>query len=181
LNCKLIGDRRCPPGRRLSILKVDDALTGMHRDCPTARSWATGPSMIPLDGPSLLSSEASTIGAAPNSGGEAPAAAPAGGAPPTLSLPRGGGVLRGIGQEFSTNPVPGTGSLTVPIATSPGRAGFGPQLSLTYDFAHIEHWTGTAAADVHWRSITRDNATMLYGGSPATGSPTPPTTPGSFD
>jgi Salmonella virulence plasmid 65kDa B protein len=31
------------------------------------------------------------------------------------------------------NPVTGTGSMTVPIATSPGRSGFGPQLSLSYD------------------------------------------------
>ena len=29
--------------------------------------------------------------------------------------------------------VTGTGSMTVPIATSPGRSGFGPQLSLSYD------------------------------------------------
>src|SRR5262249_37431803 len=31
------------------------------------------------------------------------------------------------------NPVTGTGSMTVPIASSPGRSGFGPQLSLSYD------------------------------------------------
>jgi RHS repeat-associated protein len=54
-------------------------------------------------------------------------------APPTLSLPKGGGAIQGIGEKFSANPVTGTGSLSVPIATSPGRAGFGPQLVLTYD------------------------------------------------
>src|SRR5438093_861287 len=52
---------------------------------------------------------------------------------PSLSLPKGGGAIRGIGEKFAANPVTGSGSLTVPIATSPGRGGFGPQLSLSYD------------------------------------------------
>jgi hypothetical protein len=53
--------------------------------------------------------------------------------PPSLSLPKGGGAIKGIGEKFAANPVTGTGSMTIPIATSPGRAGFGPQLSLSYD------------------------------------------------
>jgi RHS repeat-associated protein len=52
---------------------------------------------------------------------------------PRLSLPKGGGAIRGIGEKFAANPVTGTGSFTVPIFTSPGRSGFGPQLSLSYD------------------------------------------------
>src|SRR5881275_2143204 len=52
---------------------------------------------------------------------------------PTISLPKGGGALRGIGEKFAANPVTGTGSMTVPITTSPGRSGFGPQLILSYD------------------------------------------------
>lgn len=52
---------------------------------------------------------------------------------PALSLPKGGGAIRGMGEKFAANPVTGTGSMTVPIATSPGRSGFGPQLSLSYD------------------------------------------------
>src|SRR5437016_1174610 len=52
---------------------------------------------------------------------------------PTITLPKGGGAIRGMGEKFAANPVTGTGSMTVPIATSPGRAGFGPQLSLAYD------------------------------------------------
>ena len=52
---------------------------------------------------------------------------------PSISLPKGGGAIRGIGEKFAANPVTGTGSITVPIATSPGRSGFGPQLSLSYD------------------------------------------------
>jgi len=53
--------------------------------------------------------------------------------PAAISLPKGGGAIRGMGEKFAANPVTGTGSMTVPIATSPGRSGFGPQLSLSYD------------------------------------------------
>jgi RHS repeat-associated protein len=161
-----------------------------------------------------------------------------------VSLPKGGGAIRGIGEKFAVNPVTGTGSLTVPIASSPGRAGFGPQLSLSYDsgagngpygfgwslglpsitrktdkglpqyrdadesdvfilsgaedlvpvldnagkrlhkqrtvhkvvydiyvyrprieglFARIERWVAADTGLSHWRSITRDNVTTLYG------------------
>jgi RHS repeat-associated protein len=52
---------------------------------------------------------------------------------PSISLPKGGGAIRGIGEKFAANPVTGTGSITVPIAASPVRSGFGPQLSLAYD------------------------------------------------
>lgn len=52
---------------------------------------------------------------------------------PMVSLPKGGGAIRGIGEKFAANPVTGTGSTSVPIAASPGRSGFGPKLSLTYD------------------------------------------------
>lgn len=163
---------------------------------------------------------------------------------PSISLPKGGGAIRGIGEKFAANPATGTGSMTVPIATSPGRAGFGPQLSLSYDsgsgngpfgfgwrlalpsitrktdkglpqysdaeesdvfilsgaedlvpalkqddlgnwapdefehegyevkryrprieglFARIERWTKLQKGEVHWRSISRDNVTTVYG------------------
>src|SRR5262245_45797750 len=55
--------------------------------------------------------------------------------PPSISLPKGGGAIRGMGEKFAANPVTGTGSMTVPIAASPGRSGFSPQLSLSYDSA----------------------------------------------
>ena len=163
--------------------------------------------------------------------------------PPSINLPKGGGAIRGMGEKFAANPVTGTGSMTVPIATSPGRSGFGPQLSLSYDsgsgngpfgfgwslslpaitrktdkglpqyrdaeesdefilsgaedlvpvlnpdgsrfedstgvtgyrihryrprieglFARIERWSNTEdPADVHWRSISKDNVLTLYG------------------
>src|SRR5579883_2196511 len=53
--------------------------------------------------------------------------------PPSLSLPKGGGAIQGMGEKFAANPVTGTGSMSVPLATSPGRGGFGPQLALSYD------------------------------------------------
>jgi hypothetical protein len=52
---------------------------------------------------------------------------------PEISLPKGGGAIRGIGEKFAANPVTGTGSMTVPIYASSGRSGFGPSLSLSYD------------------------------------------------
>jgi RHS repeat-associated protein len=185
----------------------------------------------------------------------APAQPPADGAafstPPAIALPKGGGAIRGIGEKFTANPVTGTGSLSVPIFTSPGRSGFGPQLSLSYDsgagngpfgfgwqlglpaitrktdkglpryldaeesdtfvlsgaedlvpvlvetggkwqlpapalpqlqdgeyrveryrprveglFARIERWTKVHTGEVHWRSISKDNVTTLYGQTP---------------
>src|SRR5215218_9483352 len=161
---------------------------------------------------------------------------------PAISLPKGGGAIRGIGEKFGANPVTGTASVSIPIFTSPGRSGFGPSLSLSYDsgagngpfgfgwnlsipsitrktdkglplyqdaeesdvfilsgaedlvpvlrpdgsrfedattvpgykihryrprieglFARIERWTNTATGEIHWRSITGDNVTTLYG------------------
>jgi RHS repeat-associated protein len=166
---------------------------------------------------------------------------------PTISLPKGGGAVRGIGEKFAANLVTGTGSLSVPIAASPGRSGFSPQLSLSYDsgsgnglfglgwslalpsitrktdkglpryrddeesddfilsgsedlvpvlaysggqwrrnpvtrtinstdysvqlyrprveglFARIERWTNVDTGVIHWRSITKDNITTVYG------------------
>ena len=73
---------------------------------------------------------------------------------PTITLPKGGGAIRGIGEKFAANPVTGTGSMTVPIATSPARSGFGPQLSLSYDSG-----AGNGPFGVGWNlslpSITR--------------------------
>ena len=53
--------------------------------------------------------------------------------PPAISLPKGGGAIRGIDEKFSVNPATGTSSLTVPISTTPGRSDFYPKLSLSYD------------------------------------------------
>jgi hypothetical protein len=34
-------------------------------------------------------------------------------AAPSISLPKGGGAIRGIGEKFAANPVTGTGSMTM--------------------------------------------------------------------
>src|SRR5579872_1502719 len=52
---------------------------------------------------------------------------------PSLSLPKGGGAIRGIGEKFAANPVTGAGTSTIPIYVSPGRSGFAPQLELSYN------------------------------------------------
>jgi RHS repeat-associated protein len=52
---------------------------------------------------------------------------------PVISLPKGGGAIRGIGEKFTANPVTGTASLSVPIPTSQSRSQLGPSLALTYE------------------------------------------------
>ncbi|HEX2744415.1 MAG TPA: SpvB/TcaC N-terminal domain-containing protein [Streptosporangiaceae bacterium] len=168
---------------------------------------------------------------------------------PSISLPKGGGAIRGIGEKLTVGLATGSASLSVPVFTSPGRSGFGPTLSLTYDsgggngpfglgwrltipsvtrktsmglptyqdsldsdifvlsstedliplleqadggwtpvtgpdpsgkftvrryrpraeadFARIERWTDNATGDAHWRTISRDNVTSLFGQTPA--------------
>jgi RHS repeat-associated protein len=162
---------------------------------------------------------------------------------PSVVLPKGGGAIKGIGEKFAANPVTGTGSVSVPLAVSPGRSGFGPTSSLRYDsgagngafgfgwshslpmvtrktdkglprytddpedtfilsgaedlvpeledrgrrrserraedgreytvlryrprieglFARIERWTDLGSGEAHWRSVTGDNVTTVYG------------------
>lgn len=165
-------------------------------------------------------------------------------ASPSITLPKGGGAIRGIGEKFSVNPATGTGSFSIPFPLSPGRAGFTPQLNLSYDsgsgngtfgfgwsisaasitrktdkgipryddggesdvfilsgaedlvpvldangqrvrnrrnvwgnnfeicnyrprieglFSHIERWINLDTGESHWRTITRDNVTSLFG------------------
>jgi len=52
---------------------------------------------------------------------------------PAISLPKGGGAVRGMGEKFAANPVTGSASFSIPLPASPGRGGFGPQLALNYD------------------------------------------------
>jgi hypothetical protein len=52
--------------------------------------------------------------------------------PPSISLAKGGGAIHDIGGNLAVNPVSSSGAITMPIATSPSRSGFGPRLSLSY-------------------------------------------------
>lgn len=50
---------------------------------------------------------------------------------PSISLPKGGGAIRGIDEKFSVNAVNGTSSFSIPLPFSPAR-GASPSLGLTY-------------------------------------------------
>jgi hypothetical protein len=65
---------------------------------------------------------------------------------PTISLLKGGGTIRGMGDKFAAKPVTGTGSMLVPIGTSSGRSGFGSHPALSCDSAARNGplaWVGT--------------------------------------
>ncbi|GAA4469208.1 SpvB/TcaC N-terminal domain-containing protein [Phytohabitans houttuyneae] len=67
-----------------------------------------------------------------------PAAGPAGADTRTPAVvapvvPKGGGAIRTMGETFTANPATGTGTMRFALPLSPGRAGFGPRLALSYD------------------------------------------------
>ncbi|MGH7491838.1 MAG: SpvB/TcaC N-terminal domain-containing protein [bacterium] len=49
-----------------------------------------------------------------------------------ISLPKGGGAQKGLGEKFSPDLFTGTGNFAVPIALPPGRNGFQPEINLGY-------------------------------------------------
>src|SRR5271156_5029748 len=52
---------------------------------------------------------------------------------PSVSSPKGGGAIRGMGEKFSVNAATGAATASVPLPFSAGRAGFTPALGLSYD------------------------------------------------
>ena len=163
---------------------------------------------------------------------------------PSVTVPNGGGAIRGLDEKLSVDAATGTCATAVRIPFSPGRSGFTPALRLSYDsssgngplgfgwnlglpeirrktdkglprycdgdesdvyllagaddlvpvlnpdgsrktrsrlvsgtsfqidcyrprieglFSRIERWTETATGTIHWRTISRDNVTTLYG------------------
>jgi len=52
---------------------------------------------------------------------------------PSITLPKGGGALKGIDEKFQVNPANGTTGYSIPLPVSPGRNGFTPTLSLSYN------------------------------------------------
>jgi hypothetical protein len=79
---------------------------------------------------------------------------------PTISLPKGGGAIRGIGEKLTIGQATGTANLSVPVFTTAGRAGFGPSLALTYDSG-----AGNSPFGLGWRlsvpSVTRKTSMGL--------------------
>jgi RHS repeat-associated protein len=53
-------------------------------------------------------------------------------AAPQISLPKGGGAIRGLGEKFQTNPANGSATLNIPIPLSKCRSEFAPGLALSY-------------------------------------------------
>ncbi|MBI9086448.1 MAG: VCBS repeat-containing protein [Desulfobacterales bacterium] len=72
--------------------------------------------------------------------------------PPTL--PKGGGAIKGIDEKFQVNSINGTASFSIPVPVAPGRNGFSPSLSLSYNSG-----AGNSAFGLGWNisvpSITR--------------------------
>lgn len=52
---------------------------------------------------------------------------------PSISLPKGGGALKGIDEKFEVNAANGTASFSLPLPITPGRNGFAPSLALSYN------------------------------------------------
>ena len=67
-------------------------------------------------------------------------------APPSVSLPKGGGAIRDIGEKFNVSAATGSGSLSIPITTSAGRSGLAPSLTLSHDSG-----AGNSAFGLGWR------------------------------
>jgi RHS repeat-associated protein len=67
-------------------------------------------------------------------------------APPKIELPKGGGAIKGIGEKFTSNPVTGTGSMSISLPLSAGRSGFSPKLSLSYNSG-----AGNGAFGLGWK------------------------------
>ncbi|HJQ09134.1 MAG TPA: SpvB/TcaC N-terminal domain-containing protein, partial [Candidatus Saccharimonadales bacterium] len=51
---------------------------------------------------------------------------------PSISLPKGGGAIKGIDEKFSVNAANGTASFSLPLPVAPAR-GVAPEMSLTYN------------------------------------------------
>jgi hypothetical protein len=52
---------------------------------------------------------------------------------PTISLPKGGGAIKGIDETYTVNPASGTASIALPLPLTPARGGALPPVRLRYD------------------------------------------------
>lgn len=52
---------------------------------------------------------------------------------PSISLPKGGGALKGIDEKFTVNPSNGTATFSIPLPLTPGRNNFTPSVALSYN------------------------------------------------
>jgi RHS repeat-associated protein len=73
---------------------------------------------------------------------------------PAVNIPKGGGAIHGIGEQFQLNSVTGTASLSIPIPASRTRSDLSPNLMLRYDSGNGNSPFGFGW-DVSHPSITR--------------------------
>ncbi len=52
---------------------------------------------------------------------------------PSITLPKGGGAIKSIDEKFEVNAANGKASFSITFPVSPGRSGFTPSLSLSYN------------------------------------------------
>lgn len=52
---------------------------------------------------------------------------------PSITLPKGGGAIKGIDEKFSVNAANGTASYSIPLPATKGRKGFTPAVALNYN------------------------------------------------
>ena len=52
---------------------------------------------------------------------------------PSISLPKGGGAIRGVDEKLTVDQPTGTARMEIPVPVSPARQGFGPKLAVAYN------------------------------------------------
>jgi hypothetical protein len=86
---------------------------------------------------------------------------------PAILLPKGGGATQGIGESFKPDLFTGTGNFGIPVFTSPGRSGIGPQLALQYSSGSGNGPFDDDQALNHCRRVaSRENVISINGRSP---------------
>src|SRR5258708_23060229 len=78
------------------------------------------------------------------------------------SLRKGAGPIRGTRGNFAASSVTGTGSMTVPICTSPGRSGFGPQPMLSAYAVALVAVGGAVVATLGLGSALKHTPTLFF-------------------
>lgn len=101
--------------------------TSGHRASPGPSPAAPNKPQGTREGPGA----AASAGLGAQSQSPAPAAPNPSELAPSISVPKGGGALKNIGDKFEANAFSGSGGMSIPIAVSPGRD-LSPSLALGY-------------------------------------------------
>jgi Domain of unknown function (DUF4118) len=81
---------------------------------------------------------------------------------PSSSPPKGGGAIRGIGEKFAASSITGTGSMTVPSYTSPGRSGFASQPMLSAYAVALVAVGGALVPTLQLGSAVKHTPTLFF-------------------